>query len=102
MTTTAKKPQDHKPKETAVERELDDFTWDHDGQIITLPPASKVKAGVIRRATKLDSEVAQIFAVMENLASPEALDVIDDMDLDQLGEFFLAWQEHSGSRLGES
>lgn len=95
-----KKPQDRqRPK---AERENESFEWEHDGQTITLPPAKKIKAGVIRRASKQASEVGQIFAIFEEIVDADTLAVMDDMELDELGDMFMAWQEHGGASLGES
>ena len=99
--TTPKQPQDHK-KKTAVEREHNDFVWERNGHRVVLPPAAKIKAGVIRRASKLDGDVQQIFSVMEEIADPDSLAVMDDLTLDELGELFLAWQNHGGTSVGES
>jgi hypothetical protein len=96
----AAQPQDHrKPK---AERENELFEWEFNGDSFTLPPGAKLKAGVLRRASKQSNEVGQVFAILEEIAAPEALAIIDEMPLDELGEMFLAWQNHSGASLGES
>lgn len=95
-----KKPQDH--LKTKAERELELFEWEHDGETLTLPPASKVKAGVIRKASKAPTEVGQVFTVIEAIADGNALELIDDMEISELEEMFAAWQKHSGASLGES
>lgn len=95
-----KKPQDRqRPK---AERQNEPFEWEHDGQLFTIPLASKIKAGIIRRASKHASEVGQIFAIFEEIVDQDTLAIIDDMSLDELGEMFVAWQQHGGETVGES
>lgn len=97
-----KQPQDRKPKKDVLERELEQFTWERNGHKVTLPPPSKIKAGVIRRASKMDGDLNQIFSVIESIADEESLATIDDMEIDELNEMFIAWQAHGGASLGES
>ncbi|MEQ6899012.1 hypothetical protein [Microbacterium sp. KR10-403] len=72
------------------------------GKKITLPKFGQgIKAGFIRRIRKL-SEGEQVFEFIEAVADEKTLEVIDDFDTAELGEFFGAWQKDAGVGVGES
>lgn len=71
------------------------------GAEIVLPRFKNLPVGVVRRNRKED-DAEQAFALLEAVAAPEALDVIDAMGLEEFGELMAAWQKDSGVSLGES
>lgn len=95
--------KDRLAKDTATEREAnsDVFTFEYEGKDYTLLPASKIKAGVFRKVARMENELEAMFTLVEAVADEDALEVLDEMPLDQFGEVFKAWQEHSGASLGE-
>lgn len=96
MSTTRKRPQDH--KKPARE---DVFEYTHNGRTFTLPPYKSIKSGTIRRLRKLPA-TDFAFTLLEELADEDALAVIDDMDTEEFEAMNRAWMEHSGITLGES
>ena len=92
-------PQDRKrPKaETANQP----FPFEHNGEAFTLPPASQMKAGMIRRFRKLD-DLDMAFSILEEIASPEALEAMDDMALEDFNTVMADWQVHIGVTPGKS
>lgn len=79
---------------------------DDDGNVtevrpLTLPHASKVKSGVYRRIRNAEG-MNGVYELVESIASEEALDTLDALTLDQLGEVLQEWQEHAGAGVGES
>lgn len=77
------------------------FHYTHKGQEIVLPPLRSLKAGLLRKVRRLSAD-DQLFTILEETVDDDTLAVIDDMDAEQLGEFFDGWQKHSGINLGES
>lgn len=71
-----------------------------DGRTITLPHMRNIKVGVIRKLRDQD-EAGQMFGILEAIADPDTLDVIDDLDGGQLEDLMKAWQNESVT-LGES
>ena len=92
-------PQDHKrPKaETASEP----FSFEHNGESFTLPPASSIKAGMLRRFRKLD-DLDVAFSILEEIADDEALAALDDMGIAEFNEVVSDWQSHIGVDPGKS
>lgn len=91
-----KKPQDH--KKPAGENV---FEFEHGGETYTLPRFGGIKQGLIRRIRKL-SDVDATFTILEEVASPETLEALDDMTGDEFNAVIREWMEHSGVTLGES
>lgn len=95
MATT---PQDHKrPKAETVN---EPFEFKHDGEVYTLPPASAIKAGMLRRFRKLD-DLDIAFSLIEELAEPDALAALDDMPLEEFNQTLSDWQESIGATPGK-
>ena len=89
-----KKPQDHK---SAGET----FVWTTpDGSTISLPPMTRIKAGIVRKHRHDEGEF--IFAVLEDLADEDSLAAFDDLEMGDVNDLFAAWQAHGGASLGES
>ena len=82
-----------------------DFVFSHNGKEFRLPPGTVLNMGYARRIRKL-SEADQIFTILEEIASPEALEAIDDMHAEEFNEFNQRWQKHNlamgQATLGES
>lgn len=97
--TSAKKQSSIKAVAEPTPHALD-FAFTHNGETFWLPPLKAVKSGIIRRTRSLDP-VDAMFTVMEAVASPEALEALDDMDVDEMTETTSKWQAHSGVSLGE-
>lgn len=79
----------------------EDFTHDSPKGPITVPSLSMIPFGVMRKARKLDG-AEQTYAVVEAVASPDALDVIDLLTAREFAAFSEAWAAHSGASVGES
>jgi hypothetical protein len=78
----------------------DRFVYESPLGAIEVPSLAKINSGVIRRIRKLGA-VDQIFTVLEELASPESLALVDQLAADDFNTFVAAWQAHSGVGLGE-
>lgn len=89
-----KKPQDHKPSK---------------GKLLTIETAAgdvhikkfDVSAGFLRK-NRHKEELDLMFLIIEEVASEEALETIDQLRMEDLKTFFKEWQEASGVELGES
>lgn len=79
----------------------EEFTYESSKGPITIPSMALIPFGVMRKARKLDG-AEQTYAVVEAVASPEALDVIDLLTAREFAAFSEAWAAHSGASLGES
>lgn len=72
------------------------------GEKITLPKFGQgIKTGLVRRIRKLNPG-DQAFEFLEAVADEKTLEVIDEFDTTELGEFFEAWQKDAGVDAGES
>ena len=71
------------------------------GETVTLPKYKNLRAGLIRKIRKL-APIDQIFTVLEEVASPAVLALIDDLDQEQCNDLVQAWQNDSGLTAGES
>lgn len=71
-----------------------------DGREVVLPHMKNIKVGVIRKLRDED-EAGQMFGILEAVADPDMLAIIDDLDGEQMEELMSAWQKASVS-LGES
>lgn len=82
---------------------MSDFTYTtKSGATITLPDPGSVPAGVLRAARRLE-DVDAMFTLIEGVATPETLAVIDALPLIELNEVFTAWKNpDSGVALPES
>lgn len=87
-------PQDHQSA---------DFTFEFvGGGTITLPRFNKVMSfGRARRLRQYD-EAEQMFRLIEEICDEGQLALLDEMDTDETGAFFDAWQADSGVSVGES
>lgn len=91
---TVAQPEDHQSSTFA-------YTTKSGAQLV-LPRFDKVVTfGRARRLRKL-SEEEQVFVLVEEVCDEAALAVLDEMPATEIGDFFTAWQQHSGASLGES
>lgn len=74
---------------------LDDYTFDVDGDTYSIPSFGAFNAGDIRAVRKLD-EVDQMFTLVELVADKETLAAIDAMSIPRLTDFFSDWQDAAG------
>ena len=81
--------------------EDDVFTFEWKGKTYTLPKFGNWPMGLFRQVRRLD-EVDATFTILEAVASPEVLAVIDKMTPDEFGKVMSDWQAHAGVTLGES
>ena len=88
--TTKKQPQDFKKKGK------EPFSFEYDGETYTFD--KPITVGVVRRHRHLSEEEA-VFAVLEEVAGDEVLEVVDGMDMSEFAEF---WVAAMGATPGES
>lgn len=81
--------------------EDDVFTFEWKGEKYALPKFGNWPMGLFRRVRRLDDADAT-FTILEAVASPEVLAVIDEMTPDEFGKVMSDWQAHAGVTLGES
>jgi hypothetical protein len=79
----------------------EDFTFESSVGPITVPSMSMIPFGVMRKARK-EPGAEQTYAVIEAIASPEALALIDQLPAREIAAFSEAWAAHSGASVGES
>ena len=77
------------------------FHYTHKGKTITLPHFRHLPFGLIRKLRK-QGDGEELFGLIEAVADKKSLDVIDTMDMGEVGQLFEAWQEASSVTLGES
>lgn len=103
----AKKPSDHQTKQVALDDVPDVFSFTHDGTEYKFdrPTGEVITPGWLRRNRKTDDTDAQ-YSAIEQLASDDVLDVIDNMGWDEHRRMQTAFTEHvqatMGVTLGES
>lgn len=90
----AKKPADHKPAKNSI------VTVETPAGAVNIKKFD-VKAGFLRKNRHKD-EVDIMFLIIEEVATDEALEIIDQLSMEDLKNFFKDWQEESGALLGES
>lgn len=72
------------------------------GKSVTLPRFKSVMTfGRARKLRGMD-EAEQMFSIIEDVCSKDALAVLDEMDSKATEQFFTAWQKDSDTSLGES
>lgn len=76
------------------------FKFEHEGEDYEIPSLARIKVGVIETMSDLP-EGKQIFALFREIAPPEALEAIRDMEQEEFVIFTEKWQKHSGVNLGE-
>ena len=88
---------------TTKKSKANTFTYNYNGQTISLPKFGNFPFGVIRKIRKLEDE-EQFYSLLELVTKdyPDPLDVIDSMYADDVAELVTAWQEDAGVSLGES
>lgn len=102
-----KKPQDHKPKATE-ETEDNGFSFEVDGETYTLKPATGNFTRAVYRRIRKESEVDQMFSIVELLAPDEktldAFDRIPDEDFKDVftKPFNTYFKKINGATVGES
>lgn len=106
MTTSPKQPQDRKPKAKAPEEVPDAYEFEHDGNTYTLKPTAEVvNFGFLRRHRDSDQQKV-IYTLLELLAEPEVLAVLDEMPLPATKDLLAGFDEYItswvGATMGES
>lgn len=71
------------------------------GVKLVLPKFANLPFGVMRKA-RSQGEAESMFAIVEALADPKALEVIDALSMVEIRDLFSAWMEDSKVSLGES
>lgn len=89
-------PQDHKSK---AETSTEPFTFDIAGEQHTLPPASAITAGMLRRFRKLE-DLDAAFSILEEVAAEETLTALDALPLTEFNDILADWQKHIGIDAG--
>lgn len=69
------------------------------GDELVLPHRGAVPGGVWRRLRNVDSNLELTFGLLEGVCTPEQLEVVDRMSLDEINELFGQW---NGISAGES
>lgn len=72
-----------------------------DGREIVLPHMKNIKVGIIRKLRNED-ETGQMFGILEAIADPDTIAIIDDLDGSHLATLMEAWHEASKVTMGES
>ncbi len=108
MAVPAKQPQDRKPKTTkpADEDVPEAFEFEHDGTGYTLKPtADALNLGFLRRHRNADQQQV-LFDLLESLAEPDVMAVLDEMPLRESKDLLAAFDTHVelwlGATMGES
>lgn len=97
-----------RPRNTG--RGIRDFTFEHDGRVHMLPPASdgaaKIPAGTVLDAVESGDEMSQLRLGWSMLKacepSPEAIEALRAMPMNRFGEVIGKWMKHGGVNPGES
>jgi len=71
------------------------------GATVVVPQFKKMPTGVARKMRN-EPVANQVFAVLEYLASKEALAILDETEVGEFNTFIEAWQADSGITVGES
>jgi|GEM_PF-3611396 len=91
-------------------RGIRDFTFEHNGRVHVLPPASdgaaKIPAGTVLDAVESGDEMSQLRLGWSMLkacgATPEAIEALRAMPMTRFGEVIGKWMKHGGVNPGES
>ncbi len=75
-----------------------EYTWN--GKKVKLPGFGNLPAGVLRKTRNAKDPMDQAFLMIEEVASPEALNVIDQMPVEEFGKMIAEWAQ--GTSPGES
>lgn len=94
MSKSRKKPADHLPAKGAQ------LTIETPAGVVRIPKFN-VTAGFLRK-NRDKPEIDLMFGLLELHASDKALEILDELSIEDLKEFFETWQEESGAILGES
>lgn len=79
----------------------DTYTFTHNGKTFEIPSVQAMPIGVIRKASKADSEFQQAFIILEQVCGEDSkeLAAIDSMRADEFQAFLKGWTQ--GAPLGE-
>jgi hypothetical protein len=80
---------------------MPDFTYEAGGKTVSLPHVEEIPYGTLRKIRKLPGD-EQDDALLEAIASPETLEVIDSLTIGEVAKLMAAWQEASEVGAGES
>lgn len=72
-----------------------------DGSKLELPKFKHLPTGLVRRTRYLDA-VSQILTYLEEVLTPNELESVDAMTVEEFGELAGAWQKDSKVTAGES
>ena len=71
------------------------------GKKISLPKFKNIPVGVIRKVRK-ESQVEQMFTILEAVTDEATIAKVDALGSEELGQLIQAWQEDSKVNMGES
>lgn len=93
-----------KPPEVTGPADDSPFVYSCSKGTVTVPALSQVPMGAIRKLSKLGDnveDVGAVFDLIEAIAGPESMAVIDLMLPAEFTAFLSAWQSSGGLTLGE-
>ena len=68
--------------------------------VVTLPHFSKLPSKLIRNGRRLETDVDQMFFMLEEVADDKTLALFDELPIIELAQVYNAWAQ--GAQLGES
>lgn len=71
------------------------------GDLVSIRKFSSLPGKAFRKIRKLDV-ADQMFTILEDYASKEALTILDELPMEEFNEFTRAWQADSGVSVGKS
>lgn len=71
------------------------------GETVEIRKFSSLPGKAFRTVRKLD-QADQMFTILEDYASKEALSVLDELPMNEFNQFVQAWQADSGVSVGKS
>jgi hypothetical protein len=78
------------------------FTWTTEsGVTVTLPPAGRLKSGLLRKLRN-GTDLDFMYGLLEEVLDEENLEKTDNLELEELEAMFRAWQAGAGASRPES
>lgn len=71
------------------------------GKTIRICKFNKIKSKVFRKIRR-EEPSDQMFTLLEMVADEDTLNLVDDLEGEEFGEFYRAWQADSGVTVGKS
>lgn len=75
-----------------------EYTWN--GKKIKLVGFGSLPAGVLRKTRNAKDPMDQAFLMIEEVASPQVLEIVDQMPVEEFGKMIAEWAQ--GANPGES